>query len=123
METRVLDVERASAGTRLDRWLANGIILIAVLWSLRNFVQILPEEKLMAIATMLCCLQVVLLLQEKTSRIYWQLIVLCALQVVVAAALDLGSQFGLLLAIYAMIALNALVLLCRSTSMIRNEAR
>ena len=52
----------------------------------------------MAIANMLVYLQVVLLFQEKTGRVYWQLLVLSLLQVVVAAALNLGPQFGLLLA-------------------------
>src|SRR5438093_2400010 len=97
---------------RLNRWLGAGIIVTAVGWSLREFVRISPEEKLMAIASMLCYLQIVLLFQEKTPRIFWQLIVLSTLEVVVAAALDLGPQFGFLLALYAVIALAALILLC-----------
>jgi hypothetical protein len=48
---------------KLNRWLASGIILLAVVWSLREFVRISPEEKLMAIASMLCYLQIVLLFQ------------------------------------------------------------
>ena len=66
----------------------------------------------MAIASMLCYLQIVLLFQEKNARIYWQLIVLSMLEVVVGSALDLGPQFGLLLALYAVIALATLILLC-----------
>src|SRR5439155_7619502 len=97
---------------KLNRWLGNGIILLAVVWSLREFVRISPEEKLMAIASMLCYLQMVLLFQEKNARIFWQLIVLSTLEVVVASALDLGPQFGFLLALYAVIALAALILLC-----------
>ncbi len=100
------------AWVRLNQWLANGIIVLAVGWSLRDFLQISPEEKLMAIASMLCYLQMVLLFQEKTTRIYWQLLVLSTLQVVVAAALELGAQFGLLLAVYAAVAISMLVLLC-----------
>jgi hypothetical protein len=100
------------AWVRLNRWAANAIIVVAVGWSLREFIQISPDEKLMAIASMLCYLQIVLLFQEKGARIYWQLIVLSTLEVVVAAALDLGPQFGLLLALYAVIAIGALVLLC-----------
>jgi hypothetical protein len=97
---------------KLNRWLGNGIILLAVVWSLREFVRITPEEKLMAIASMLCYLQIVLLFQEKNARIYWQLIVLSTLEVVVGSALDLGPQFGLLLALYAVIGLATLMLLC-----------
>src|SRR5215831_15871379 len=79
---------------KINRWLGSAIILMAVVWSLREFVRISPEEKLMAIASMLCYLQMVLLFQEKNARIFWQLIVLSTLQVVVGSALDLGPQFG-----------------------------
>ena len=97
---------------RLNRWLANLIAIVAVIWSLREFFDIASEEKLMAIANMLCYLQIVMLFQEKTARVYWQLVVLSVLQVVVGAALDVGPQFGLLLAFYAVLALSTLVLLC-----------
>jgi protein-glutamine gamma-glutamyltransferase len=98
---------------RLNRWLGGGIILLAVGWSIREFlIQDLPEEKLMAIASMLCFLQVVLLFQAKTPRIFWQLIVLTALEVVVAAALDLGPAFAVLLTVYSVVSLSALTLLC-----------
>jgi protein-glutamine gamma-glutamyltransferase len=97
---------------RLNRWVANGIAIFAVGWSLREFFEIASEEKLLAIANMLCYLQIVLLFQQKALRVYWQLVVLSILQVVVAAALDLGPEFGLLLAFYAMVALSTLLLLC-----------
>ena len=97
---------------RLNRWLANLIAIVAVIWSLREFFDIASEEKLMAIANMLCYLQIVMLFQEKTARVYWQLVVLSVLQVVVGAVLDVGPQFGLLLAFYAVLALSTLVLLC-----------
>jgi hypothetical protein len=97
---------------RLNRWLANVMAIGAVAWSLREFFQIASEEQLMAIAHMLCYLQMVLLFQEKTTRVFWQIVVLSTLQVVVAAALDLGPQFGLLLGLYALIAISTLVLLC-----------
>src|SRR5437868_14204495 len=97
---------------RLNRWLGAGIILLAVGWSLRDFLRISPEEKLMAIVSMLCYLQMVLLFQEKNARIFWQLIVLSMLEVVVGSAFDLGPQFGLLLALYAVVALTTLTLLC-----------
>jgi protein-glutamine gamma-glutamyltransferase len=107
---------------RLNRWLANGIIVFAVGWSLRDFIQISPEEKLMAIASMLCYVQVVLLFQEKNTRIYWQLLMLCTLQVVVAGALELGSQFGFLLAVYATAAISMVMLLCLHREVRRTPA-
>src|SRR5437868_15333836 len=48
---------------RLHRWMANLVAIAAVVWSLRGFFDIASEEKLVAIANMLCYLQVVLLLQ------------------------------------------------------------
>src|SRR3954447_2343404 len=59
---------------RLNRWLANAISIIAVGWSLREFFEIGSDEKLMAIANMLCYLQIILLFQQKNARVYWQLV-------------------------------------------------
>jgi protein-glutamine gamma-glutamyltransferase len=97
---------------RLKRWLANLLAIVAVAWSLREFFEIQSEQKLMAIADMLCYLQVVLLFQKKSARVFWQLVVLSILQVVVGAALDSGPLFGLLLGVYAVTALSTLALLC-----------
>lgn len=97
---------------RLNRLIANLIALAAVLWTLRHFLQVGSERQLLAIADMLVYLQIVLLFQQKSTRVYWQLVVLSLLQVVVAAALSLGPQFGLLLAAYMALALSALILLC-----------
>ena len=97
---------------RLNRLIANLIALAAVCWSMRNFFRAGTEGQLLAIADMLVYLQIVLFFQEKSGRVYWQLIVLSLLQVVVAAALNLGPQFGLLLAAYMITAVAGLVLLC-----------
>jgi protein-glutamine gamma-glutamyltransferase len=97
---------------RLNRIVANGIALAAVAWSLKDFFSVEAADQLLAIANMLIYLQIVLLFQEKSPRVYWQLIVLSLLQVVVAAALSLGIYFGMLLGPYVVLALSALVLLC-----------
>lgn len=96
---------------RLNHWLGHVITVVAVAWSLRNFLAIRSEDKLMAIGTMLCYLQIVLLFQEKTARIYWHLVVLGVLEVVVAAALDLGPHFVLLVGLFLTLGLSTLVLL------------
>jgi hypothetical protein len=106
----------------LHRWLANLIALVAVAWSLRKFLSLDSEQQLLAIANMLVCLQLVLLFQDKSPRVYWQLLVLSLLQVVVAAALCLGLQFGLVLAPYILLALTQLVLLCLHRDL-RQQAR
>ena len=98
---------------RLNRLMANLAALAAVCWSMRSFFAgVGTEEQLLAVADMLVYLQIVLLFQEKSGRVYWQLIVLSLLQVVVAAALNLGPHFGLLLVLYMITALTGLVLLC-----------
>ena len=99
---------------RLNRLAANLVALVAVAWSLKDFFDTGrgSEQQLLAIANMLVYLQVVLLFQDKTPRLYWQLLVLSLLQAVVAAALGLGPLFGLLLAPYVLLALAHLLLLC-----------
>lgn len=51
--------------------------------------------KLNAVASLLTYLQLVLLLQKKSPRLYWQVMMLSLLQVVVAAALNLDFGAGL----------------------------
>ena len=97
---------------RLNRMVGNLIAVAAVAWSLYDFLDRTSEQQLMAISQMLVILQVLLLFQEKTGRTYWQLLVLSLLQVVVAAALNSGLEFGVLLAAYMVLSLLALVLLC-----------
>src|SRR5262245_42024385 len=66
---------------RLNRLVANLIALVAVAWSLKDFFEPgASDQQLLAIADMLVYLQVVLLFQEKTPRLYWQLLVLSLLQ-------------------------------------------
>lgn len=93
----------------LNRNLANFAALIAVVFSFFDFWGD-GENKLVAIAKLLIYLQVVLLFQPKTTRVYWHLAVLSLLQVVVAAALDFGVAFGLMLIPYMFTALTTLCL-------------
>jgi transglutaminase-like putative cysteine protease len=94
----------------LNRTLANLLAFAAVAYSLSDFYRNDPEQQLLAIANLLIYLQVVLLYQAKSSRVYWQLLVLSLLQVVVASALNLGVLFGVLLGTYLFVALSALTL-------------
>ena len=95
---------------QLNRTLANLLAFAAVAYSLSGFYRNDPEQQLLAIANLLIYLQVVLLYQAKSSRVYWQLLVLSLLQVVVASALNLGVLFGVLLGAYMFIALSAMTL-------------
>jgi transglutaminase-like putative cysteine protease len=96
---------------RLNRPVANLAALLAVVFSVSNFFHVTSEDQLLAVANLLLYLQIVLLFQKKTGRMYWQLLVLNVLQVVVGAALDLDMLFGLLLVVYLFVALAAMGLL------------
>ncbi|WP_202921240.1 transglutaminase family protein [Anatilimnocola aggregata] len=97
---------------KLPRTLGNVGALVAVGWSMRNFMRQVREDQLLTISHMLIYLQIVLVFQEKSRRVYWQLLVLSVLQVVVTAALSLGPQFGLLLVLYMANAVACMMLLC-----------
>lgn len=95
---------------QLNRLLGNVAAIGAVLFSLRDFLRNDSEGQLLAIATLLVYLQVILFFQEKNARLYWQMILLSLLQVVVGAALHLGVAFGVLLLLYTGVAISTLVL-------------
>ena len=59
---------------------------------------------------MLIYVQMVLLFQEKNRRVYGQLAMFSLLQVVVAALLNSGLEYGVLLSMYMVIALLGFVL-------------
>lgn len=97
---------------QLNRNLANAAAVGALLISLREFLSnyTKAENQLLVIANLLIYLQIVLVFQRKNDRVYWLLAVLSLLQVVVAAALNMGFAFGLLLIVYLVVALTALFL-------------
>ncbi|MEC8338849.1 MAG: hypothetical protein VXZ84_11975, partial [Planctomycetota bacterium] len=62
---------------------ANLAAVCAVLISIYDFYELERDRQLLAIAYLLVYLQIVLLFQIKTHRIYWQLHLLSLLQVIV----------------------------------------
>jgi len=96
----------------LNRSLANFAALFAVLFSFIDFWD--PDSsnanRLHAIAKLLIYLQIVLLFQPKTTRVYWHLAMLSLLQVVVAAPLNMGVTFGFMLIPYVFVSLTTLSL-------------
>lgn len=95
----------------LNRFAANIVALIVSVIPLLNFFDNDNQAQLLSIARLLIHLQIVLLLEKKTSRIYWQLFVLSVLQVVVAAALRLDLQGGLLFGIYILLDFSGMILM------------
>jgi hypothetical protein len=90
---------------------ANLAALIAAGITALDFSNAEPGQQLLSVANLLMYLQIIVLWQEKTVRIYWQLMSLSLLQVVVSAALADSVLFGVLLAVYFVFATSALTLL------------
>lgn len=97
---------------RLNGAVANLAALIAVAVSVSEVVRADASEQLVAIANLLIYLQTILLFQEKTVRVGWQLLSLSLLQVVVAAAIGDSIFFGALAMLYLLCGLSAVSLLC-----------
>ena len=95
---------------RFNRIIANIAAVVAFVLTIVDVVDAYTETRLLGIAKLLIYLQMILNFQEKDVRTYWQLIVLSLLQVVVAAALNLGFVFGFLLVLYMFLALSAMIL-------------
>ena len=92
----------------LNRIVANVAAVLALFSCLGDFIQQDIPGKLLAVANLLVYLQVILFYQRKHDRLYWQLIVLSLLQVVVSAALNVPVGFGILLLVYAALAISTL---------------
>jgi transglutaminase-like putative cysteine protease len=115
----------------LNRSVANGLALLALFFSLTDFMQANTRSQLLAIAHLLIYLQIVLFYQRKNDRLYWQLAVLSLLQIVVAAALNVGVEFGVGLIMYAAVAFSTLAFFyafrevnrCTQSSENRNATR
>lgn len=94
----------------LNRFVANGAMVLAAFFSLYGFMESGSHQQLLAIASLLIYVQIVLLFQQKSRRVYGQLAMFSLLQVVVAALLNHSLEFGLLLIAYMMLALLGFVL-------------
>jgi hypothetical protein len=107
---------------RFNRWFANAAAIGVTAWTLRNFLQSDSTSQLLMIANLLVYLQVVLLFQRKTPRVYWQILVLSLLQVVVAAAFNISFEGGIVFFAYLLFSsIMMLVLQVHTqTSLIKN---
>jgi transglutaminase-like putative cysteine protease len=96
---------------RIDQWLANLAAVIMTMYALFSFGNGDGVSQLMAVANLLVYLQIILLLQHKSPRLFWQVLVLSLLQVVVAAVFNLGLEGGLLFVAFTLCAGLTLMLL------------
>jgi len=96
---------------RLNPRVTQVAVVLAVLVSLWELVQLRTSYQVLAIANLLVYVQVISLFQRKDLRIYRQLIVVSLIQVVIAAAFNQGSLFGFLLVFYLAAGMSAMTLL------------
>jgi protein-glutamine gamma-glutamyltransferase len=97
-------------GFRLNRYVANAAMILAAVFSLYGFLAAGSHQQLLAIGNLLIYVQIVLLFQRKSRRVYGQLVMFSLLQIVVAALLNHSLEFGLLLIVYVVLALSGGVL-------------
>ena len=81
-------------GFGIGRPVAGTATLMFLVYSFSNIAGREDRNRLETITNLLIFLQVMLLYLEKRHSIYWLLIVLSLLEVVVAAALNVGVEFG-----------------------------
>lgn len=96
---------------RFNRWIANAVALGVTGIALRGFFKADSPQQLLMIANLLIYLQIVLLFQVKTPRVYWQILVLSLLQIVVAAAFNISLEGGMIFLSYLLISAIAMVIL------------
>ncbi len=96
---------------QLRSWVANVLSIVVLFFAMRTFFGGDSGSQLVAVANLLVYLQLVLLFQEKSPRLYWQVSVLSLLQVVVATIFNLKFDGGIFFIIYMFVAAAALSLL------------
>ncbi len=106
----------------LPRWVANVLSIAVLLYSMRRFFGSEAGSQLIAVANLLIYLQSLLLLQSKTPRQYWQLIILNLLQLVVASVFSIQLEGGLLFMLYMVVAAFFLYLLTNYDESFRTQS-
>ncbi|MEQ1905287.1 MAG: transglutaminaseTgpA domain-containing protein [Pirellulaceae bacterium] len=106
----------------LPRWVANVLSIAVLLYSMRRFFGTEAGSQLIAVANLLIYLQSLLLLQSKTPRQYWQLIILNLLQLVVASVFSIQLEGGVLFMLYMVVAAFFLFLLTNYDELFRTQS-
>ena len=95
---------------RLPKIIANIFMIFIAVIAFSDFFNSTSQLQLYAVANLLVYVQIVILFQQKTARLYGHLAVFSLLQVVVASLLNVGVIFGALLFVYLIFAFLALSL-------------
>jgi transglutaminase-like putative cysteine protease len=96
---------------RIGRWLANVLMLIGAVVSLRDLYPPQSEMQTIGLSWFLIYLQVILLFQEKDQWKYWLLVMISLLEVVMATLFSQGIWFGILIVVYMLVGFSAMTLL------------
>ena len=95
---------------RIDGVLANIASIVILFLAMKDFFSEDSTGKLVSVANLLVYLQTVLMFQDKTPRLNWQILVLSLLQVVVGTIFTLDLEAGILFMGYFLVAGTAMVL-------------
>jgi len=95
---------------RIEGWLANVVSVGILVLAMKDFFFIDSSGKLIAVSNLLVYLQGVLMFQEKTPRLNWQILVLSLLQIVISTIFSVGFSNSYLLLIYFVAAGTAMVM-------------
>ena len=95
---------------RMEGSLANIASIVILYLAMNSFFSVDSTGKLASVANLLVYLQTVLMFQEKTPRLNWQILILSLLQVVVGTIFSLELEAGLLFLLYFFVAGLAIVL-------------
>ncbi len=91
-------------------WVANILSLGILFFSMFEFYPADSAGKLIAVSKLLVYLQAVLVFQEKTPRLNWQIMVLSLLQVVITTIFSIGFEGGILFFVFFILGGITLVL-------------
>jgi transglutaminase-like putative cysteine protease len=94
----------------------------ALLFAFVQYWRATSDAGLLALVNFVVYVQFDLQLKEKRTGIYWLLILLSLMQVAVATALDVRLMFGILLALYMLVAICALTLFYLYRESLRSQA-
>ena len=95
---------------RLRGWAANIASILILFLAMKDFFPADSAGKLVSVAHLLVYLQTVLMLQEKTPRLNWQIMVLTLLQLVITTIFSVAFESGFLFLAYFILAGTSLVL-------------
>ncbi len=95
---------------RLHRALVNFASLAAMFILLGDFLRNDSYTQLMSMGQLLMWWQIVMMFQEKSTRVYWCIAILSLLEIVVASILNMGLQIGPVFVLFVLVALVTLML-------------